>query len=221
MLPRELHGKKVLVSDFDGTITAHDFFLRVLDRNRAPEVHGYWEALQAGEMNNFDALKAIFAHVAGGEQELLEIARETGIEPRLPEYVERLESAGWKVIVVSAGCDWYIREIFAERGIRLPVIANPGRLSDDGRLEMLLPTDSPFYARETGIDKAAVVRETLEVATVAAFAGDGRPDLTAARLVAPEYRFACGWLAEALDREGLAYRPFQRWSDVAEMLLHM
>ena len=219
MLPENFRGKKVLVSDFDGTITTHDYFLRVLERSDSPEVHRYWDDLQSGKLNNFDALKAIFAHVSGGESELLEIGRETGIDEDLPQYVGRLEQAGWKVIVVSAGCEWYIHRIFAERGIPLPVIANPGRLSADGRLEMVLPTDSPFYSRETGIDKAAVVRATLEIAEVAAFAGDGRPDLKAARLVEPTYRFACGWLAEALDKEGLSYRPFRRWSDVAEMLL--
>jgi hypothetical protein len=38
-------------------------------------------------------------------------------------------------------------------------------------------------------------------------------------LVTPDRRFARGYLAEALQAKQEAFRPFQRWSEIAEKLL--
>jgi 2-hydroxy-3-keto-5-methylthiopentenyl-1-phosphate phosphatase len=81
-----------------------------------------------------------------------------------------------------------------------------------------LPVDSPFFSAPTGIDKPGVVRDALRRTEHVAFAGDGRPDLEPALLVRPEYRFARGWLAEALTERGEAFHPFSRWSEVADKL---
>jgi 2-hydroxy-3-keto-5-methylthiopentenyl-1-phosphate phosphatase len=51
-----------------------------------------------------------------------------------------------------------------------------------------------------------------------AFAGDGFPDVQAARLVPPELRFARGALAESLANWGESFRPFVVWSDIAQAL---
>jgi hypothetical protein len=37
--------------------------------------------------------------------------------------------------------------------------------------------------------------------------------------VAPELRFARGWLAETLATKGAPFRPFDRWSEITDMLL--
>ena len=47
----------------------------------------------------------------------------------------------------------------------------------------------------------------------------GGPRRYAARLVPGELRFARGDLADVLTREGLPFRPFEAWSDVARDLL--
>jgi 2-hydroxy-3-keto-5-methylthiopentenyl-1-phosphate phosphatase len=103
-------------------------------------------------------------------------------------------------------------------GVELPVFANPGRFTPGGGLHMRLPVGSPVFSPTLGIDKAALVRRGLEQGRVVAFAGDGYPDAEAARLVAPQFRFARHDLARALDREGLPYRRFERWADVARAL---
>ena len=218
MLLDELHGRRVFVSDYDGTITRHDFFLRVLDRY--PEARRHWDDFLEHRISHFESLRRIFAHPSGGRDELLELAHETEIEPQLGVWIGRLQEAGWKIIVVSAGCDWYIRTLFRAQNVDLPIIGNPGDVSDAGRLEMRLPDSNEFYySAEIGIDKKKIIECVSEVASVVAFAGDGRPDLAAARLVPEELRFAREWLAESLDKEQLPYRPFERWSEVAQALL--
>jgi 2-hydroxy-3-keto-5-methylthiopentenyl-1-phosphate phosphatase len=85
---------------------------------------------------------------------------------------------------------------------------------------MRLPEPGPVFSPDLGVDKAGVVREGLSRGIPVAFAGDGFPDLEAARLVLPELRFARRDLAAALDREGRAYRPFERWAEIARALCH-
>ena len=73
--------------------------------------------------------------------------------------------------------------------------------------------------RHGGIDKPVVVRAAQRSGRRVAFAGDGYPDLSAARVVSPDLRFATASLALALERDGLPFRRFERWAEVARVLL--
>ena len=209
--------KGILVSDFDGTMTRRDFFQLVVERLLPDDTPDYWGEYLAGRLTHFEALKAIFGSVTAGEAALLDVVDSMELEPNLKGEVKALQAEDWHVVVASAGCEWYIRRLLDKSVLALLVHANPGRI-EGGRLVMEPPVGSRFYSRETGIDKVAVVREAIDSAEVVAFAGDGRPDLAPALLVPASLRFARGVLAEELTRLGESYRPFERWSEVAEAL---
>ncbi len=217
----------VLISDFDGTMTRHDFYQLVgarwwnetdtdSDSHTNPDP---WEEYRAGRITHFDALNRYFQRIRADESSLQAVADAMELDPTLPAALERLHAAGWALIIVSAGCDWYIRYLLA--GVRIPYVlhANPGHRSADGGLQMLRPVDSPFYSAETGIDKVAVVRDALARHHPAAFVGDGPPDVAAAKLVPPAFRFARGYLAEALRAAGEPYRPLLDWETLVATLL--
>lgn len=209
---------RVLVSDFDGTMTRRDFFQLVVERLLPSHCPDYWGDYLAGRLTHFEALKAIFGSVIAGESALLELVDAMELEPDLKGEIEALQSEGWRVVVASAGCDWYIRRLLAGAGVTIEVHANPGRI-EDGRLVMELPEGSPFFCRQTGVDKVAIVRAAMLEAVRVAYAGDGRPDLAPSLEVPGEFRFARGVLAEELTRLGEPFRPFERWSEVARALL--
>jgi 2-hydroxy-3-keto-5-methylthiopentenyl-1-phosphate phosphatase len=96
--------------------------------------------------------------------------------------------------------------------------ANPGRFVAGQGLLMDLPRDSPYFSPTHGIDKAGIVRHHLAAGSVVAFAGDGFPDIDAARLVQPDLRFARGDLAQVLTSSGQQFRPFLVWSEIAQAL---
>ncbi|WP_092194650.1 haloacid dehalogenase-like hydrolase [Desulfomicrobium norvegicum] len=99
-------------------------------------------------------------------------------DPELATAMARLRAAGWEVVVASAGCDWYIRRILAEAGVKVEVHANPGvHVLPEGSLRMNFPEDSPFQCLETGVDKASIVRLHRDGGARVAFAGDGFADL--------------------------------------------
>ena len=210
---------RMLVSDFDGTMTKFDFF--DLARRDLPTAAGrdFWREYVEGRITHFEALAGIFASIRTDWRGIEDVVARMELDPGLAEAVRRLRAAGWEVVVASAGCGWYIRRLLEGAGVDLEVHANPGTFAPETGLALSPPLDSPYYLRETGIDKSAVVRAALARDPDAAFAGDGRPDLAPALLVRPERRFARGWLAEHLAKEGHGFRPFAAWSDVAAELL--
>jgi 2-hydroxy-3-keto-5-methylthiopentenyl-1-phosphate phosphatase len=211
--------QRILVSDFDGTMTKHDFF--DLARRDLPSAadHDLWQDFVNGKLTHFEALAGIFAAIRTDGPTIEQLVDRMELDPTLPAALARLRSAGWKIIIASAGCDWYIQRLLAKADIQLEVHANPGTFSPETGLVLSLPVDSPFFKRETGIDKSAIVRSALVRDPHAAFAGDGRPDLAPSHLVEPARRFARGWLAHHLQKSHDGFRPFETWAQLADQLL--
>jgi 2-hydroxy-3-keto-5-methylthiopentenyl-1-phosphate phosphatase len=210
---------KVLVSDFDGTMTRHDFYKLAVESLVPPNTPDYWSDYRIGKITHFEALRRYFASIQASEAEVLAVVDRMELDPGLPAAVESLRRAGWEVIVTSAGCDWYIRHLLGVADVKLEVHSNPGRFEAGKGLLMEIPTRSLYVSPTLGVDKAHVVRRLLDEGRIAAFAGDGFPDAESARLVPGDLRFARGDLADVLEREGLEFRRFDVWSDIAHDLI--
>ena len=213
------HPTRILVSDFDGTLTQHDFYDLVRRRWPVPPDDDPWVHYTAGRTTHFEALAEIFARIRTDERSLLELVDEMHLDPALPHALGQLRSHGWKVVIASAGCEWYIHYLLHQAKVEIEVNANHGEFIPTRGLLMKLPTESPYFSRQNGIDKASVVRAHLNQNLQVAFAGDGRPDLEAALLVPPDRRFARGWLAEALRVKAESFHPFTKWSEIPPILL--
>jgi 2,3-diketo-5-methylthio-1-phosphopentane phosphatase len=209
----------VLVSDFDGTMTRHDFYKLAIEKLLPADTPDYWADYRSGTITHFEALRRYFASIRKSEEEVLAAVRQMELDPELQSAVERLRHAGWSVIVTSAGCEWYIRRLLAEAGVNVVVHANPGRFEAGRGLLMEMPIGSPYLSQSLGVDKTAVVRQYVAKGGRVAFAGDGFPDADPARLVPGTLRFARGDLADVLQKEGLEFQRFQTWSDIARTLL--
>ncbi len=209
----------VLVSDFDGTMTRHDFYKLAIESLLPADLPDYWADYRAGTITHFEALRRYFADIRTSEDDVLAVVQQMGLDPQLPAAIESLRRAGWRVVVTSAGCDWYIRRLLGTAGVEVEIHANPGRFEAGRGLLMEMPIDSPFWSPTLGVDKSGVVRDFLNQGLTVAFAGDGFPDVEPARLVSADFRFARGDLADMLQRERLAFHPFEMWSDIADHLL--
>jgi 2-hydroxy-3-keto-5-methylthiopentenyl-1-phosphate phosphatase len=218
----QTHGTssaKVLVSDFDGTMTHHDFYKLAIESLVPPNTPDYWSDYRIGKITHFEALRRYFATIQASEIEVLAVVERMELDIGLCAAVELLRRSGWDVVVTSAGCDWYIKRLLNEAGVKLEVHSNPGRFEVGKGLLMEMPTGSPYLSPTLGVDKARIVRRYLDEGLLVAFAGDGFPDAESARLVPGDLRFARGDLADVLEREGLEFRRFGVWSDVARDLL--
>lgn len=211
--------KAVLISDFDGTMTRHDFYKLVIASLLSAGTPDYWAQYRSCSITHFEALRLYFASIRASEEDLLAVVQKMELDPQLPAAVESLRRAGWRVVVTSAGCAWYIERLLKSAGLELEVHANPGRFESGKGLLMEMPTSSPFWSPTLGVDKTGVVRSFLEEGLTVAFAGDGFPDVEPARLISAELRFARGDLADVLSGEDLPFHSFNSWSDIAAVLL--
>lgn len=209
---------KILVTDFDGTLTRYDFYDLVRQKWPLQQGDDPWEDYVHGEISHFEALKRIFSRIRGPEAALLDIANAMGLTTGLSDALAQLQSQGWSVLVASAGCDWYINKLLHTAKVSLEVHSNSGKYDPDNGLLLTAPVTSRFFNTETGVDKLAIVRDALSRAETVAFAGDGRPDLAPSLLVASEFRFARGWLAQELTRRGEYFHPFESWSEIPDIL---
>lgn len=216
---------RILVSDFDGTMTANDFYKLVAARLLPSDALAPWSEYRAGNITHFEALRRIFAQIRASTATVTALVDEMAPDPLLAQDVRRLKENGWEVVVASAGCAWYIDKVLRQAGLTvgpgrdLMVHANPGVYSPEKGLCMRPPENSSFFSPDTGVDKAAIVRFHQRRGAVVAFAGDGFADVEAALEAAPDLRFARADLASALAEAGAAHHPFSRWADVAEALL--
>lgn len=209
----------VLVSDFDGTMTKHDFYRLALESLVPKDVPDYWSEYRAGEITHFEALRRYFAAIRKTESEVMDVVWKMELDSGLTQAVKKLHQAGWKVIVASAGCEWYISKWLARAGVTLEVHANPGRFVSGEGLLMKLPTESPYFSPSLGIDKTAIVQTYLDRGIPVAYAGDGFPDVAPAKLVSEEFRFARADLATSLKQEGLRFHDYDSWSEIAQILV--
>lgn len=212
-------SRRVLVSDFDGTMTRHDFYKLVIEELVPAGTPNYWADYRAGQITHHEALRRYFASIRASEAEVLAVVDRMELDPQLADSVAALRAAGWEVLVASAGCEWYIRRLLAAANVQLQVYSNPGRYERGRGLVMELPLGSPYFAVNLGVSKTEIVRKHLAEGFQVAFAGDGFPDVDPARLVAEELRFARGDLAAVLQHEGFGFQTYQSWSEIARNLL--
>ncbi len=209
---------KILVSDFDGTMSQRDFYWCAANQLLTPDDLAPWDAYTRQEMTHFEALASIFQRIRGTIHEMEQVLASMQFDSNAASAVEQLESSGWKVVVVSNGCEWYIDRLFQQHHLILERHSNPGEYSPEQGLQMRLPTTSPFLSEEFGISKSAVIRDALENYKTVAFAGDGRADLEPALMVRPELRFARDWLATELTSLREPFQSFSTWSEIALLL---
>jgi 2,3-diketo-5-methylthio-1-phosphopentane phosphatase len=215
--------RNCLVSDFDGTFTKREFYELVIERHPPGDIGHFWEAYAAGRITHFDALAGIFARIRCSEEELRALTGAMQPDARSAEALRTLAAAGWDVVLVSNGCEWYIEQVLArlgliDAGLAPPVYACPGHFIEGRGLIMERPPRSEWFRAGYGVDKRLLVEHLQRRYERVAFAGNGSPDREAALAVAPELRFARGWLARRFTADGVPFQRFDGWAEVAGAL---
>lgn len=100
--------RKVLITDFDGTLTDVDFYQWLRQGWLPADTPDYWQQYLQGEVSHFEALQRYFAYLRAPQPQLEQGLAQLGFDPQAPSWWRRLEAAHWQIVVVSAGCDWYI-----------------------------------------------------------------------------------------------------------------
>ena len=200
----------LFISDFDGTVTAQDFFQQIMYRYEHDKIFSNnWKS-------GFDLLQDVFEDMNLTKDQLdLEIER-IPLDPYFLSTVDFVENFGGDFLMLSAGCKYYIQRRLALIGAKnIDIIANDG-VYRDGGLRMVRNENGLFYSEKFGVDKASVVKYFRDKYDIIAYAGDSSVDFEACRLC--DIRFAKRTLADILNLFNINHHKFKNFCDIRFVL---
>lgn len=220
--------KKLFVSDFDGTITAKDFFLIYMDKFIGQKGRQFLEEYRAEGNPSYQFLNWVFDMRALTEQEYQELLKEIEWDESFEDFLKEIPKLGFDHLILSAGVHFYIRDALALKGISPQrIIANDGGFVD-GKIVLTHDKNSVIFSELYGVDKGKAMEELRKEYDVIYFAGDSIPDVSAA--MQADKVFAKGALLGYFQKEPRSEKQkqdrerqkevysFAKYSQIREML---
>ena len=210
-----LKPKTLVQCDFDGTITEEDVSFSIL----GAFANGDWRQLltdhREGRISVGCFNQKAFAMVKASEHSTIEFAKRTAkTRDGFEELVNCCHRSGFRLVIVSNGLDFYIKEILQDIGINdVEVFAARTEFRPEGiQVQYLGPNgnllDEGFKESYTKLFLAQGYRVI--------YVGNGVSDVGPAQLA--HHIFACGELLRYCREADIACTPFVDLNDVAKRL---
>lgn len=206
---------RTIAIDYDGTVTDRDLLQPIAYAFGDPEIVAALDrGLDEGTVTLREEIAGEYATVRAPLRDVLEWAEErTRVRPGFRELVDLAAERGWRVVIVSSGFHELIEPILGREGIDVDLHANRVDPRPEGwvvewRYEAECAACGESCKRST-VERLAQGDELVYV-------GDGYSDRCASE--AADRVFATKGLARHLERNGIAYEPFDDFFDVLSAL---
>lgn len=208
--------KLLFVSDFDGTISAQDFYLQILYRYEPHLAFSPLADFYDGKYTCLDFLGKVFREMNLSKEELDNEISKIPADETFKDLVDFVHQMDGDVVVLSAGCNYYIQKKLEVMQIHnVQIISNVGTYQDGG-LIMRANQNTSFHSAETGIDKRKVVSSLKDHYQITAYAGDGWPDYEA--MLLSDIRFAKPALFKRFEQNGESCYSFNSFDEALNIL---
>ncbi len=208
-----------LITDFDGTISKKDFFWYAIDQYLEEKDMQPWEDYKSDKIRHVEALRRIFSKIHVEQEEFDQFVLNLEIEEDFPKTVEFCKDNNIPISILSAGADYYINIILKRLGFFdfIEVISNKSYYSKEDGL-CFCPSDKnyKYYSEEFGISKKDFVANKKAEGYFCIFAGDGRPDIEAAKLA--DVVFARKDLKKLCIENDIEFQQFNTYGDILSFL---
>jgi len=202
--------------DFDGTISPHDIgasLVRRFARGHEPEVRAALARWKSGEIGHRELTELECRRMTVTRDEAVAFTRGFELDPGFARFARTARARGDRVMVVSEGFDFYIRQQLDAAGLEeIPWAANHARF-EGATLVPEFPHHDPS-CRVCGNCKGRHVRAQQAAGHRVVFVGDGLSDRCGARsadvVVARD-----DLLTWCLD-QGIAARRFEGFATLAD-----
>lgn len=203
--------KFLFITDFDGTVTAQDFFQQIIFRYKPQK------AFISENKRGFELLSEVFSGLNLTETELLDEIKHAPIDFSFADFVKFVRRIGGRVLILSAGAKYYVENKLRFEGLidEVEVIANESFYCDGG-IKLIRNENDRFYDEQFGIDKLKIVEYYKTKFDVLAYAGDSYVDFDGCRLC--DFRFAKKNLAKILDLFHIKHSKFVNFSEIKSIL---
>ncbi len=196
--------------DFDGTISAADICVHLLDRLAGDSWHEIEDLYESKVIGSRECVAREWALLATTEEHVLRaVAAEVPIDPDFGPLVDLLHAAGAEVTVVSDGFGFYVWEL----GLTVGVAVRTAQVDRQTRTLLFPYRDDDCPCADCGTCKQAPVREAQSRGRTTVFVGDGTSDRKVAPLV--DVLYAKDDLANWCDNNGVPFRRFLSLRDIA------
>ena len=207
--------KKMIQSDFDGTLTQEDVSFQILDAFANHDWRRLLDEYKTGKRSVLSFTTQSFVEVKEDEETVLKfVEKNARIRDGVKELVDYCSQNGFRFVVVSNGLDLYIKFILEKLGIKgIPVFAARTRCGPAG---MKISYVGPDGNELSDGFKAAYIESFLNQGYQVAYIGDGISDFPPVKLASRV--FARGALLESCQKSNLTCMPFDSLKDVIKGL---
>ncbi len=182
--------KFLFITDFDGTVTAQDFFIQILYRYK-PKL-----AFIKNDKKGVDLLNEVFHNLNLTEEEILDEIKHVAVDPYFYDFVNFVKQNGGDVLILSAGAHYYVENRLKMENLNNCWIIANNSCYKDGSIKLIKNSDLEYYDETYGIDKAKIVKNLKNDFDKLFYAGDSHVDFDACRLC--DYKFSKGNLSKIL-----------------------
>ena len=203
----------LFITDFDGTITAQDFFVQIINKYK-PE-RAFFKTTKRG----LNLLSDVFSNLNLSEVELLNEIKQVPFDPSFSDFVEFIKSVGGKVLILSAGARYYIENKLKMENLddKVEIISNESFYdAANGGIAFVENRNDEFYDEIFGINKLKVVQNFKEKFNSLAYAGDSYADFDACRFC--DFKFAKNKLDVILDMFYINHHKFDNFAEIKAVL---
>jgi 2-hydroxy-3-keto-5-methylthiopentenyl-1-phosphate phosphatase len=209
-------AKKILVQcDFDGTVTEDDISFMLLDAFAKGDWHVINQEYADGKITVGQFNERAFGLVRASKKAMLDyIENRVIIRPGFNEFVEVCRKKGFRLVIVSNGLDFYIKQILEDRGLKdleyhaSETVFHANTLS----VRYIGPDGSTV---DSGF-KEKFVEQYLSEGYYVIYIGNGTSDLSPAK--GAHHVFATESLLEHCRLTGLKCVPFTSFLEINRIL---
>ncbi|AOM83011.1 MtnX-like HAD-IB family phosphatase [Salisediminibacterium beveridgei] len=199
------------VSDFDGTISKEDFYWLVIHQYY-PEGESLYYKWKKGDFLDIEFLTKIFSSINEEEDKILEMIKEIPLDESVKPFIDEVHANGGDFIILSAGTDYYIRELLRMHSLpNVPVYSNRG-FYQDGNIHLAVDPHNPFYSKRYGIDKQAVMKDLKNTYDYLFYYGDSEPDAHPAKEA--DRMYAKDGLVDILSSQGTPFTEVNSFKEI-------
>ena len=113
---------KIILCDFDGTITLEDSSVKILEQFVEEDWEQYDSLLENGKISLHECMQIQFGMIKAEKSSIVESLNHISLREGFKEFVQFCTSQRIPLIVVSAGLDFVIETVLSLHNLTLPVI---------------------------------------------------------------------------------------------------
>lgn len=208
--------EKIIVSDFDGTITKVDTLAKFLEDYANPKWLDIENDWRDGKFGSQECLVKQFALVPNLTPKLIDdFLSNVEIDEGFISLCKKAKAKNIPIVVLSDGLDYFINIILEKNGLKfLNVITNHayfgGKYNTDFIIEF--PNDSTNCTNNAGTCKCSIVRDLKKLYKEVIYVGDGASDFCVSKEATTLY--AKAGLAEYCKTNKIPHTEYKTYKDI-------